>query len=338
MNGKLLATLAQFGLDSAAADPPVDRSGAPADIDAVIENSHAGTELLLDALPNTDPRRTLERVTRAVRTIRGADDNPIDLYIYEPEGRSGRLPAVLYFHGGGMTIVSADNRGTSTWCRELAALGLVVVGVGFRNAHHLGPNPFPAGLSDCVAAVRWLDEHRDDLGVSGIILQGESGGANLALAVALTANREGWSDKIAGVYALVPYISGAYGWPLERKLRELPSLVENDGYFVNCAEMDLFVHSYDPTGMHATDPLAWPYFATPQDVRGLPPHVISVDELDPLRDEGIAYFRKLQDAGVPVVGRVNLGITHAAESIFREASAEYFDATIADIHRFAGSL
>ncbi|WP_435154017.1 alpha/beta hydrolase fold domain-containing protein [Amycolatopsis sacchari] len=338
MNGELLDTLARFGLDAAAADPPVDRSGAPADIHAVLESSHAGTELLLESLPNSDPRRTLERVTRDVLTIRGADGNPIDLYVYAPADRSGTLPAVVYFHGGGMTIVSADNRGTSTWCRELANLGLVVVGVDFRNAHHGGPNPFPAGLNDCVAAVRWLDEHRADLGVSNIVLQGESGGANLALAVALAANRGGWSDRIAGVYALVPYISGGYGWPRERKLRELPSLVENDGYFVNCAEMDLLVHSYDPTATHTTDPLAWPYFATGEDVRGLPPHVISVDELDPLRDEGIAYFRKLQDAGVPVVGRVNLGITHAAESIFREAAAGYFDATTADIHRFAHSL
>jgi acetyl esterase/lipase len=54
---------------------------------------------------------------------------------------------------------------------------------------------------------------------------------------------------------------------------------------------------YDPTGDNATNPLAWPYHAQPSDLQGLPPHVISVNQLDPLRDEGLAYFRKLLDAG-----------------------------------------
>ena len=50
---------------------------------------------------------------------------------------------------------------------------------------------------------------------------------------------------------------------------------------------------YDPSGANATNPLAWPYHATVEDLEGLPPHVVSVNELDPLRDEGLAYFRKL---------------------------------------------
>ena len=66
--------------------------------------------------------------------------------------------------------------------------------------------------------------------------------------------------------------------------------------------------------------------------------MISVNELDPLRDEGIAYFRLLQRAGVPVVGRVNLGLTHAAEMSFRQAVPEAYKATVRDIRGFAGSL
>ena len=60
---------------------------------------------------------------------------------------------------------------------------------------------------------------------------------------------------------------------------------------------------YDPSGEHTTDPLAWPYHASDDDLAGLPPHVISVNEIDPLRDEGSLYHRKLFAAGVSSVAR-----------------------------------
>ena len=63
-----------------------------------------------------------------------------------------------------------------------------------------------------------------------------------------------------------------------------------------------------------------------------------MNELDPLRDEGIAYYRLLQRAGVPAVGKVNLGLTHAAEMSFRQAVPEAYKAAVRDIHGFAASL
>ena len=66
--------------------------------------------------------------------------------------------------------------------------------------------------------------------------------------------------------------------------------------------------------------------------------MISVNELDPLRDEGMAYYRKLIAAGVPVVGRVNLGLTHGAEMIFRQAVPEDYFATVQDIKQTPDSL
>ncbi len=79
-----------------------------------------------------------------------------------------------------------------------------------------------------------------------LVIQGESGGGNLVLARAIKANREGWIGAVGGVYASVPYISGGYAWPRDRKLVELPCLVENDGYLVNAQAMDLLVDAYDP--------------------------------------------------------------------------------------------
>jgi acetyl esterase len=287
---------------------------------------------LVAGLPEAD-------VERRTETIEGGDGNPVTLHISRPHGATGPLPGVLHLHGGGMVILQAEG---PMYCRirdELATTGLVVVGVEFRNgAGLLGAHPFPAGLDDCMSALHWMHEHRDALGVSSITVAGESGGGNLTLATALRAKRDGGLHMIDGVYAMVPYISGGYGWDRERKLRELPSMVENDGHYLDCAMMDMLVAVYDPTGENAENPLCWPYFATEDDVRGLPPHVISVNELDPLRDEGIAYHRLLQRAGVPVVGRVNLGLTHAAEMSFRAAVPEAYRATVRDIRGFAGSL
>lgn len=337
---RLLAALAAFGLDAPAGPPPLTRDDPVESVAEFVGQAEAGFEGLYEALPNELPGDdSVRSVTSDVVTIPGVEGTEIILHVDRPAGIDGPLPCTVYVHGGGMTILKADNKVHRQWRHDLAATGMVAIGVDFRNAYTAsGPNAFPAGLDDCSIALAWIHERREQLGIDKIVLQGESGGANLVLATALKAKRDGRLDSIDGVYATVPYISGGYGWDDARKLRELPSLVENDGYFLNCQTMDLLVAVYDPTGEHAEDPLCWPYFASTDDVAGLPPHVIAVNELDPLRDEGTAYFRTLLQAGVPVEGRVNLGITHGAELIFRQAVSEDYRATILDIKRFADSL
>jgi acetyl esterase/lipase len=336
---RLLAALAAFGLDAPAAPPPLDRSAGQTAIAEFVGGAEAAFEGLYAALPNDLPGDDEQAVHHTTETLRGPTGDDIVLHIARPVGLDGPLPCTVYVHGGGMTILSTDNKVHRQWRTDLAAAGMVAIGLDFRNAWTAaGLNPFPAGLDDCSAAVAWISEHRTRLGISSLVLQGESGGANLVLATALKALRDGRSDVVDGVYATVPYISGGYGWSQERKLAELPSLYENEGYFLNTAMMDLLVAVYDPTGDNAENPLCWPYFATVEDVRGLPPHVIAVNELDPLRDEGVAYYRRLLAAGVRVTGRVNLGITHGADMIFRQAIPDVYRSAIADIKRFAETL
>jgi acetyl esterase/lipase len=71
--------------------------------------------------------------------------------------------------------------------------------------------------------------------------------------------------------------------------------------------------AYGIEAFQARDPLAWPAFATQEDVRGLPPFVVSVNECDPFRDEGIEFYRLLLRAKVRARCRQNMGMTHGAQ-------------------------
>ena len=333
---RMVAALAPFGLDKTAAPPPL---GTDAPREALLEfcaAAEAGFEAVFEALLTGLP--PVEGVISTIRTIQGVDGNDILLYVVRPDTVSGPLPSVLQIHGGGMVILRGSGPAYARLREELAATGVIVIGVEYRNgAGVLGNHPFPAGLDDCSTALAWVSAHREELGITTITLAGESGGGNLALATTLKAKRDGNLHMIDGVYAMVPYIYGAYGRSEVECLRDLPSLVENDGYFISCALSALLVEVYDPGARHSRDPLCWPYFATQDDLTGLPPHVISVNEVDPLRDEGLAYYRKLLAAGVDATGRMVLGACHAGDLMFRAAIPDMYAATIQDLRRFATS-
>ena len=276
-----------------------------------------------------------EQIETYQEIIEGVDGNAITLHIHRPQTQIGSLPAIVHTHGGGMTIMSAKDPSYVRWRSLLANQDLVVIGVEFRNAGgQLGSSPFPAGLNDCAVATQWAFENKDRLNLSSIVISGESGGGNLSIATALKAKTENWLRKIDGVYACCPYISGAY----EEKPSELVSLIENDQYLINCKQMAVLAKLYDPDGRNSLNPLAWPYHSAREDLRGLPPHVVWTNELDPLRDEGIAFYRKLIAAGVSVSGQTALGTCHAAETIFPDVIPEITLSLARSIANFAKSF
>ncbi|MEE2778027.1 MAG: alpha/beta hydrolase fold domain-containing protein [Acidobacteriota bacterium] len=329
---RMVAAMMPFALDGPPAQAPVTSSSPDEEIYAHCAQVEVGFgevfTQFFQGLPALD-------VSRSTHTIKGVDGNDIDLYLHRPNSNDGPLPAVVHTHGGGMVIAAAADPNYQRWRDELAAAGLVVVGVEFRNgAGKLGNHPFPAGLNDCASGLQWTFDNKDALGISNIVVSGESGGGNLSLATALKAKRDGRLDQIDGVYSQCPYISNAYAAGDPR----LPSLVENDGYFLSTEMMAPLAKIYDPSGEHATNPLAWPYHAKLEDLEGLPPHVISVNELDPLRDEGLAYFRKLLVAGVAAASRTVNGTCHAGDLLMRKAMPEVYQSSVADLKAFASSL
>ncbi|MEO6956313.1 MAG: alpha/beta hydrolase fold domain-containing protein [Antricoccus sp.] len=334
MDPRLLATLAAFGLDNNGEPPPIGPDAPIAEILAYADAAEAGFGGLFAAMFQGVP--AVEGIAHETLTVPGGDDNEITLYIHRPTDATGSLPCVYHIHGGGMVLLSAANPEYVWWRDRMAATGLVVIGVEYRNgAGKLGPYPYPAGLTDCVAGLHYVLDHVDELGIGQVIVSGESGGGNLSLATTLTANREGWVQRIAGVYAECPYISGGYADPPA----ELTSLYENNGYFLRNDTNALLVAAYDPGAKHATEPTCWPLHASTEDLTGFPPTVISVNELDPLRDEGLHFLQKLWAAGVKARGRITPGTTHAGDILLAPVNApEVNDATAEDLRAFCYSL
>ncbi|KAI6383228.1 hypothetical protein MCOR25_000148 [Pyricularia grisea] len=304
------------------------------EITAFVRGNEESLEALYHSLDYRVAGEQLIPLVKSEQLIDGREGNEIRMYITRPaEPAPCPAPALIYFHSGGMIILDTLSPVHTTWAESLARTGFVVLAVDFRNAI---THPFPAGLNDCAAAVRWVDAQRAQLGVDRIILQGDSGGGNLALATALRAKREGWLGAIDGVCAASPYISNAYHMPVDWRRRELPSLVECDGYLISAGTSALNAKMYGAAD--ARDPLAWPYWVEEEELAGLPPHLITVNELDPLRDEGVAYYRKLVRAGVRVSARVNLGVVHEADMFLRSTLPDLYLESLWAIRKFADRL
>ena len=273
-------------------------------------------------------------VTTEHKVVSQPDGNTINIRFIRPDA-AGPVPCVYYIHGGGMQSMSCYDGNYRAWGRIIAAQGVAVAMVDFRNA--LTPSsveevgPFPAGLNDCVSGLRWVAaEHRAlNIDPGRIIVAGESGGGNLTLATGLRLKQDGDLGLIKGLYALCPYIAGR--WPLP----EHPSSTENNGILLELHNNRGAV-AYGIEELEAGNPLAWPGFSTEDDVRGLVPTFISVNECDPLRDEGVSFYRLLLRAGVDAQCRQVMGTIHGTE-IFPMTCPDVSRETAASIANFARS-
>ncbi|HWD27844.1 MAG TPA: alpha/beta hydrolase fold domain-containing protein [Rhizomicrobium sp.] len=260
------------------------------------------------------------------------DGNTILLRFVRPD-TDAVVPCVYYIHGGGMSTLSCFMGSYRAWARIIAARGVAVAMVEFRNS--VVPSrvpqtgPFPAGLNDCVSGLKWLHSQAQRLKIDTkrVIVAGESGGGNLTLATGLSLKKSGELGLVKGLYALCPYIAGK--WPLPQN----PSSTENEGLLLNLHN-NRGAMSYGIEEFKKKNPLAWPGFASVDDVKGFPPTVITVNECDPLRDEGIGFYRLLLSAGVAARCLQLMGTTHAVETM-AAICPDITRAAAADIANFA---
>ena len=254
-------------------------------------------------------------VTHTKEFTSSPDGNNIKIQYIRPD-TDEKLPCVYYIHGGGMMVSSCFDELYAAWGRCIARQGVAVAMVDFRNAMWASSAPeiapFPAGLNDCVSGLKWIHANAEELNIDNeqIIIAGESGGGNLTIATGLKLKQDGDIGLIKGLYALCPYIAGH--WPLP----ENPSSEENEGILLSLHTEQEFSQGALIYGIDAyknKDPLAWPSFATADDVKGLPKTYIIVNECDPLRDEGVNFYRLLREADVDAQCRQVMGSVHGTE-------------------------
>lgn len=238
-----------------------------------------------------------------------------------------------------MGILRASDPMYITTRGVLSTYGVIVIGVEFRNSSGLhGPHHFPAGLNDCMSGLQWVYENKEERNISKIIINGESGGGNLSLALCLKAKKDNLLHLIDGVYARCPFIFGQYSSKDLPEWNSLTSLQENEGLTFSLDGLTILASVYVAPGEDDRNPLAWPYWATVEDLVGLPPHFIAVNDLDPLRDEGKSYYYKLLEAGV-TSQLINVhGTLHAMETVSIDLLPNLFHSALSSIASFAKSL
>jgi len=232
----------------------------------------------------------------------------ITVRTYSPHG-TPPFPAHLYLHGGGFWLGTLDHFDAE--CRSTAeAAGCVVAAVDYRLAPE---HKFPTPPEDCYTALRWLVERADELGVdaSRVSVGGASAGGNLAAVVVLMARDRGGPPLVFQVLEI----------PVTDLTMSSPCVQENgEGYLLTAEAMRQYHARYLADPADATHPYASPLFAP--DLSGLPPALVMTAELDPLRDEGEAYGRRLQEAGVPATIRRWPGQIHGSQRLAKLLPAE----------------
>ena len=225
----------------------------------------------------------------------------IPVRVYTPDVRKP-APALVYFHGGGWVL--GDLESHDAVARTLAnQVPCVVASVDYR----LAPEAkFPAAVDDSYAATEWISAHAQELGIdrARIAVGGDSAGGNLAAVVSqLARDRQG--PEL--VFQLLIY-------PGTDMRMSFPSIEENaDGPLLTKASMVWFIGHYLRTADDKINPLASPLLAP--NLSDLPPAFILTAECDPLRDEGEAYGRSLEAAGVPAEVKCYAGMPHGFFSL-----------------------
>jgi len=262
----------------------------------------------LETLQPSEARRLAAESLRPVAGIAEPVSSVEDLRIPGPEGdipirvytpnASAPRPAMVYFHGGGWVVCDLDTH--DVVCRAIARrAGAVVVSVDYRLAPE---HKFPAAVVDCYAATAWVAANATKLGINPkrIAVGGDSAGGNLGAVVSLKSRDEN-GPAIALEVMVYPVTDlSSFATPSYQEFAE--------GYQLTRAEMEWFRDHYLRSMLDAHSPYASPLVAS--DLRGLPPALIITAECDPLRDEGEAYAKRLQQAGVAVTYTCYAGMIH----------------------------
>jgi acetyl esterase len=300
--GSLLASTARVTL--AAGSPGVERQ-----TEGFLNALAAGGGKPLEQLSPADARAALVglqagaslqslKVDITEKTINAAGHD-IKLTVVRPAGAGGTLPVFMFFHGGGWVVGDFPTHERFV-CDLVVGSGAAAVFVNYT------PSPeahYPVAINEAYAATRWVAEHGAEIKVDGkrLAVAGNSVGGNMAAVVTLMAKNKG-----------TPAIRyQVLFWPVINANFENTSYDEfAEGHFLTRSMMKWFWDSYTTDFNQRNEVYASPLLATTEQLKGLPPALVQTAEKDVPRDEGEAYARRLDAAGVDVTAVRYNGMIH----------------------------
>jgi len=301
----LSASLFLIGAQSAFAAAPVAEHNTQAFLNVL--NSSAGKPM--EQLSPQEARQVLVGAQKSVpvdlsgidvskRTIT-QDGQQVDLTIVRPHAAKGTTPVFMFFHGGGWVL--GDYPTHARLVRDLVHYsGATAVFVNYT------PSPeakYGVAINQAYAATRWVAAHGEEIKVDGsrLAVAGNSVGGNMAAAVSLMAKEKAGPNIRYQVLL----------WPVTDANFETGSYQQFDhGYFLTRNMMKWFWDNYTTDAAKRAEITASPLRASTAQLKGLPPALVQTAELDVLRDEGEAYARALDAAGVEVTATRYNGMIH----------------------------
>lgn len=217
-------------------------------------------------------------------------DGPMTLRVFTPDISGEPLPALLWYFGGGFVVGDLDT--AESICRHIALTArCITVAVRYRLAPE---HDIAASREDAMAALQWVSDHGNTLGIdtTRLAVGGDSAGGNLAAAVAQQARRD--SGPALKAQVLV--------YPATDLIGRFPSYEQNiHGGYLLTADAVSTLESYLTRSIETLD-LTDPWFSPRRcsDLRDLPPALVVSAGFDPIRDDGLDYAARLRAAGVPV--------------------------------------
>lgn len=290
-----------------ASEKPVNLPAPTAGVQAFLNVLNASDGKPMEQMTPQEARQVLIGAQKGVtlpsaqvaEKIIAVNGQSIKLKIVKPDNATGTLPVFMFFHGGGWVL--GDFPTHERLIRDLVrSSGAAAVYVDYT------PSPearFPVAINQAYQATKWVAEHGQEIGVDGsrLGLVGNSVGGNMVASVALQAKQFN-GPKIRYNVML---------WPVTDANFDSTSYNQyENGYFLTKNMMKWFWDNYTTDVSDRNNILASPLRATTEQLKGFPQTLIQTAELDVLRDEGEAFGRKLDAAGVPVtVTRYN-GMIH----------------------------
>lgn len=228
------------------------------------------------------------------------DGEKVNIHIIKPKDlKDHKLPVFIFIHGGGWVL--GDYPTHKRLVRDL------VVGSSAAAVFiDYSPSPethYPVAINQIYAATKWVAENGDEIGVDGknLAIAGNSVGGNMAAVISLMA-KDKKGPKIKFQLLLWPVTDADFSRESYKKYAE--------GRFLTTEMMKWMWDLYAPEKSKRKEKYASPLQATLQDLKGLPPALVQLAENDILFDEGLAYARKLDEAGVPTTIQTYNGFIH----------------------------